>query len=173
MKLGNTSYDRLNAKTSLFIANYTEALQDASKLSDLTLSLLSSLVRESKDEAARAEELQDQGQVAGAYSSALLAWGYGRAIADAGEVLDALLFDSPDAALKLVADSRIVINKMYALVDSLKTFAPKSPSDASALMTAFANAIDAVSLVNFAEDEITAVADQLDAGTISSEDAVS
>ncbi len=173
VKLGNTSYDRLNAKTSLFIANYTEALQDASKLSDLTLSLLSSLVRESKDEAARAEELQDQGQVAGAYSSALLAWGYGRAIADAGEVLDALLFDSPDAALKLVADSRIVINKMYALVDSLKTFAPKSPSDASALMTAFANAIDAVSLVNFAEDEITAVADQLDAGTISSEDAVS
>lgn len=173
VKLGNTSYDRLNAKASLFLANYKESMQDASKLSDLTYSLLKSLYEYASDAAGRAEELLKQGQVAGAYTSALLAWGYGRSIASAGEVLDALLFDSPDAALKLVGDSRVVVDKVYALVDSLKTYAPKSPSDASALMNAFASAIDAVSLVNFAESQINTVAANLEGGKISNEDAVS
>lgn len=172
VKVGDVSYERLNAKTSLMLANYEEARADASRLSDFTQSLLASLATESLTAAKRAKELRDQGQVAGAFSSAILAWGYARAVGSTGEVLDAFLFESTDAALDLIDDSRVVTGKVDALIDVLKTFSPKSPSDASALMTAFANAIDALSLVSFADMEIDEVVAGLTAGTLTKDDAV-
>ncbi|MGA1363186.1 MAG: S16 family serine protease [Ilumatobacteraceae bacterium] len=172
VKLDGTSYDRIKAKTSLMLANYAETANDSKKLSDLTRGLLASLIQEAEDARSRAEDLLGQGQVAGAYSSAVLAWGYGRAVGATGEVIDAILFDSTDSAFSLVAGSRVVVDKVYALFDVLKTFAPKSPSDASALMTAFASAIDALSLVDFAETEINGVAARLESGDVSKDDAV-
>lgn len=173
VKLGDVSYERLNAKTSLMLANYEEARNKADKLSDFTKSLLESLGAEAVTAAERAGELKSQGQVAGAFNSAVLAWGYARAISATGEVLDAFLFESTDAAIDLIDDSRVVGGKVNALLDVLKTFAPRSPSDASALMTAFANAIDGLSLVNFAEDEIDAVVAALESGNMTRDDAVS
>jgi len=172
VKVGDVSYERLNAKTSLMLANYEEARADASRLSDFTQSLLASLATEALTAAKRAKELRDQGQVAGAFSSAILAWGYARAVGSTGEVLDAFLFESTDAALDLIDDSRVATGKVDALIDVLKTFSPKSPSDASALMTAFANAIDALSLVSFADMEIDEVVAGLTAGTLTRDDAV-
>jgi len=172
VKVGDVSYERLNAKTSLMLANYEEARADASRLSDFTQSLLASLATEALTAAKRAKELRDQGQVAGAFSSAILAWGYARAVGSTGEVLDAFLFESTDAALDLIDDSQVATGKVDALIDVLKTFSPKSPSDASALMTAFANAIDALSLVSFADMEIDEVVAGLTAGTLTKDDAV-
>ena len=172
-KLGDVSYERLSAKTSLMLANYEEARSEAARLSDFTKSLLESLGTEAVTAAERAAELKGQGQVAGAFNSAVLAWGYARAIGAAGEVLDAFLFESTDSAIQLIEDSRVVNGKVMALLDVLKTFAPKSPSDASALMTAFANAIDGLSLVSFAEDEIDGVIADLTAGKMTRDEAVS
>lgn len=173
VKLGDVSYERLSAKTSLMLANYEEARSEVAKLSDFTKSLLESLGTEAVTAAERAAELKGQGQVAGAFNSAVLAWGYARAIGAAGEVLDAFLFESTDSAIQLIDDSRVVDGKVLALLDVLKTFAPKSPSDASALMTAFANAIDGLSLVNFAEKEIEEVVAALESGSMTRDDAVS
>lgn len=173
VKLGDVSYERLGAKTSLMLANYEEARNDASKLSDFTKSLLETLAVDAVTAKDRAAELKNQGQVAGAFNSAVLAWGYARSVASTGEVLDAFLFDSTDAAIQLIDDSRVVSGKVNALLDVLKTFTPRSPSDASALMTAFANAIDGLSLVAFAEDGIDAVVADLNAGKMTREDAVS
>lgn len=172
VKLGNASYERLNAKTSLMLANYEEARSKAAKISDFSQSLLETLGAEAVTAADRASELRSQGQVAGAFTSAVLAWGYARAVGATGEVLDAVLFESTDAAIEMIDDSRVVIDKVNALMDVLKTFTPKSPSDASALMTAFANAIDGLSLVSFAEDQINEVVGAMSDGSLTKDEAV-
>lgn len=173
VKLGNASYERLSAKTDLMLANYEESLRDALRMTDFAQALLGSLVTEATTEADRANELKKQGLVAGAFTSAVAAWGYARAIATTGEVLDAFVFDSTDSAISRINDSNVVNDKVIALMDNLKTFTPKSPSDATALMTAFANAIDALSLTSFAADKINLVKDRYSAGEITKDGAVS
>lgn len=173
VKLGDTSYERLSAKTQLMLANYEESLRDASRLTDFAQALLASLLTEATNEAKRAEDLKKQGLVAGAFTAAVAAWGYARAVASSGEVLDSFFFDSSDSAISRINDSNVVNDKVIALMDNLKTFSPKSPSDATALMTAFANAIDALSLTSFAADKINLVKDRYAAGEITKDGAVS
>lgn len=173
VKLSDTSYERLSAKTALMLANYEESLRDTARLTDFAQSLLGSLLTQATSEAERANELKQQGLVAGAFTSAIAAWGYARAIAATGEVLDSFVFDSTDSAISRINDSNVVNDKVIALMDNLKTFSPKSPSDATALMTAFANAIDALSLTTFAADKINLVKDRYAAGEITKDGAVS
>lgn len=171
-KLSNASYDRLVAKTNLMLTNYKESLNDISKVSDFTQSLLKDLLDMADESASRAKSLLDQGLAAGAFTSSIEAWGYARAVASAGEVIDLFLFESNDSAISRIAASELVYDKTVALIDNLKTFEPKSPSDASALMTAFANSIDALSLNDFAEQKISSVKNDFEAGSLSKSDAV-
>lgn len=173
VKLGNVTYDRLIAKTKMMLANYDESVSDVKNLSDLTLTLVKPLISEMTAAAGRARTLVDQGLAAGAFTKSIEAWGFARATAATGEVIDKLLFESADSALDRVGQSTVVEQKVMSLFDNLKTFEPKTPSDASALMTAFANSIDALSLNEFASTEIKAVVAKYEAGDLSKNDLVS
>lgn len=173
VKLGNVTYDRLIAKTKMMLANYDESVSDVKNLSDLTLTLVKPLISEMTAAAGRARTLVDQGLAAGAFTKSIEAWGFARATAATGEVIDKLLFESADSALARVGQSTVVEQKVMSLFDNLKTFEPKTPSDASALMTAFANSIDALSLNEFASTEIKAVVAKYEAGDLSKNDLVS
>lgn len=172
VKLGNVTYDRLIAKTRMMLANYDESVSDVKNLSDFTLTLVKPLITEMTAAAERADTLVDQGLAAGAFTKSIEAWGFARATAATGEVIDRLLFESADSALDGIDQSQLVEQKVSSLFDNLKTFEPKTPSDASALMTAFANSIDALSLNEFASMEVKAVVAKYEAGELSKTDLV-
>ena len=173
VKLGNVTYDRLVAKTNMMLANYSESVSKVKGLSDLTLSLVEPLISEMAAAAERAGTLLDQGLAAGAFTKSIEAWGFARATAATGEVIDKVLFESVESALDRIDQSTVVEQKVTSLFDNLKTFEPRTPSDASALMTAFANSIDALSLKDFANAEIDSVVKRFSAGELSKDDLVS
>jgi hypothetical protein len=156
-RLNSTAYDRLKAKADGALATYQQAAGSINALDPSIQHALSAIIEQSQTLAGRATNLERQGLQAGAFNYAWQAAAYANAAAKTGEAIQVLFVQGTDAFLSKIDSSAAIQGQVNALLESLKTFTPKTVSDASGLMFAYANAFDALSASIFATNGINAV----------------
>jgi uncharacterized protein len=170
--LDETAYTRLKAEADSFLAQFNQSASSFASLDPSVQDLLADLLNEAQTQADRAADLQRQGLQAGAFSAAAQAAAMGAAASTAGEATQILLTQGVDAFLARVGSSQAIEGQVYALLDTLKTFTPKTVSDASSLMSAYAIALDSLSVTQFAGNQMDAVIGQIADGSVAAEDAL-
>jgi hypothetical protein len=88
------------------------------------------------------------------------------AAAVSGQGVQILLTQGIDPFLARIESSQAIEGEVYALFDTLKTFEPRTVSDAASLMSAYAIALDSLSVSSFASDELSSTAGQIRSGEI-------
>jgi hypothetical protein len=171
-KLDDKAYTRLKAKADEFLAKYDGADAAFGALDPSIQNLLTDLAKLASDSRSRAVDLGTQGLQAGAFSKALEASAYANAAVATGEAIQVLLTSGIDAYLAKVGQSQALQSEVYAFLDLLKTFEPKTVSDASGLMAAYSAAIDALTVANFATNQVDSIGKSVSDGTLAVSDAV-
>ncbi len=151
--------DRVEAAVTKWLARYDEAEAKFAALGPEAQSSLGSLFDDAATSADKARSLSDQGLAAGAYSAAVQAAALGSAAVTIGDSFQTLLTQGIDAFAAELGSGDAVVAESQALVDKLGGFQPESVSDASALIGAYTNAVDAVSLSLLGDDLLTRPAD--------------
>jgi hypothetical protein len=170
-QLTKNTYDRLAAKSQSFLADYQAAVSNFGTLNEITQAFFGFLLEEAGYAADRSANLQRQGLSAGAFTQAAVAAVLAEASESSARAFEVLIFQSPEAFFNQVAGTQAVEGKLNSLFGTLKTFTPKTVSDASALMNAYATAFDAFAYTLFASNQLRAIGDAFFAGQISAEDA--
>ncbi|HTD50636.1 MAG TPA: hypothetical protein VK771_08550, partial [Acidimicrobiia bacterium] len=98
----------------------------------------------------QAETLATQGSQAGAFQAAVSAAALMNAITRTGQALPVLLAQGTLPFVSRVTAGASINGQVRGLVAKLNTFTPQSVSDAGALISAYSNAIDALSLSSIA-----------------------
>lgn len=157
--------DRLKAKVKDWLAQYQSSVSDFSSLSPDMQSNLADLMSQASEAADTASKLSDNDLPAGAYSSALEAAALANAAVKTGEALQ--IYDPADTApfIAKIESSAALSGRVEGLFDELKSFRPKTVTDSAALIDAFSNAIDALSLSGYADNLLSQVQDAPDEET--------
>jgi hypothetical protein len=163
-RLAATAYDRLKAKADGALALYQQAVGSINALDPSIQDLLSAVIDQAATLADRASNLERQGLQAGAFNIAWQAAAYANATAKTGEAIQVLFVQGVDAFLAKIDSSAAIRGQVDSLLQSLKTFTPKTVSDASGLMFAYANGFDALSASIFASNGINAVVQDIQNG---------
>jgi hypothetical protein len=171
-KLDDKAYARLKAKADEFMAKYDGASAAFGSLDPSIQNLLGDLASLAQTTGDRARELSTQGLQAGAFTKAIEASAYANATVATGEAIQVLLTSGIDAFLAKVGQSQAIQSEVFAFFDLLKTFEPKTVSDASGLMAAYAAAIDALTVAQFASGQVDAIGQSVSSGSLSITDAV-
>ena len=150
-QLNSGAYEKLRAKVETWTAKYDAALSDFKALSPTVQQDLNPYASAALVEEVRARDLTKAGQQAGAFSAAVNAAALMRAVVQTGGAFPTLLSDGAPPFVSKIKASEQIQGEISGLVDSLKTFTPRTVTEASALLAAYSNAIDAVSLVQYAE----------------------
>jgi hypothetical protein len=158
VKLDEQTYQKLKAKTETWLAKYQQAAENFRSLAPEIQNALKATAQQADATAQQAKKLSDEGLQAGAFQKAIFAAALANAAATAGQQAQVLATQGADAFISRVRGSASVSGQVSGLVDELNTFQPQSVSDAGALVAAFANAIDAVSLSVFADNLLNAKA---------------
>jgi hypothetical protein len=174
VRLDDTAYTRIKAKADSALASFQQAAGRYNALDPAIQGLdeFSALAQEASDLADRARNLETQGLQAGAFQSASQANVLAAALTSAGEALQVYLTQGPDAFFSRVGSSQALQGQVFSLLDTLKTFTPKTVSDASGLMSAYANAFDALSVAQFGQNQIDAIVQGVRNGDMTTDDAV-
>jgi uncharacterized protein len=171
-RLDEKTYTRLKAKADEFLAKYQESTNAFLALDPSIQDPLNDLALQAQDSADRAANLENQGLQGGAFTAASQAAALMDAAAGAGQALQILSTQGIDPFLTRVGQSEAIKGQVFAFFDSLKTFEPKTVSDASSLMQAYAAALDSLSIANFAGNQIDNVGAAVNNGQITLEDAI-
>jgi uncharacterized protein len=83
-----------------------------------------------------------------------------------GEALQVYFVQGIDAFFARLDASLAVGGQVDALLAQLKTYEPRTVSDASTLMSTYATAFDALAIAQFAQGQLNSIAQQLEQGTI-------
>jgi uncharacterized protein len=150
-QLDSSAYGKLRAKVETWTAKYDAALSDFKALSPTVQQDLNPYASAALVEEVRARDLTRAGQQAGAFSAAVNAAALMRSVVQAGGAFSSLLSDGAQAFVTKIKGSAQIQGEISGLVDSLKTFTPHTVTEASALLAAYSNAIDAASLVQYAQ----------------------
>ena len=133
---------------------------------------LSSLATSAQQSADQAADLQRQGLQAGAFSAATQAAVYANAADKVGEALQVYLTQGAGPFFDRVNSSLALSGQVDALLDQLKTYDPQTVSDASALMTAYASAIDAFAVSIFASNQMSTIEKEVQNNQLTSDQIV-
>lgn len=155
VKLDNQTYARLKAKTESWLAKFDKSVGDFNSLDPTVQDQLKTIADQGNTYEATAVKLKDEGLEAGAYQNAVLAAMFGNAAVTTGQQVALLLTQGIEAYASKVRASASISGQIQALVDDLKTFTPKTVSDGAALISAYSNAVDAISLSDFADSLLT------------------
>jgi uncharacterized protein len=160
VKLDEATYQKLRAKTETWLAKYDRADNEFATLSSAIRndSVIQSIASSAVDAHDQAQKLTDGGLQAGAFNKALQAYALANAAVTVGESLQVLLTQGVDEFVSQIKASATISDRVDALVDELKTFQPQSLSDAAALVAAYGNAVDAVTLSVFGQNQLDAEA---------------
>ncbi len=160
VKLDEPTYQKLKAKTEAWLANYDKAANEYETLPSQVrnTTLLSSIVSAASDAHDQAKKLTDGGLQAGAFNKAVEAYALANAAVNTGQSLTLLLTQTVSKFVSKIKASATISDKVNALVDELKTFQPQSLSDAAALIAAYGQTVDAVTLSVFGQRQLDAKA---------------
>lgn len=151
-ELSEDTYSAIKAKVKAQLADFQSSAGQFNSLDPTIRDQLASIAQQGQDAAERASKLSDQGLQAGAYSYALRAAALANAAVKTGQAVQILLTQGVGPFVAQVNSSAALQGKVEALIDDLKSFKPKSVSDASALIEAYGNAIDALSLSSYSKN---------------------
>ncbi len=158
VSLDNQAYDKLKAKAESWLAKFQTAAGSFNSLDPSMQQNLQSIANDANTAQQQAKKLSDEGLQAGAFQKAVEAAGLANAAVQTGQALQIYLTQGADAFVAKVKGSQSVGDQVKGLVDEFKTFQPQSVSDAAALIGAYGNAIDAISLSQFGENQFNAKA---------------
>src|SRR5262249_38831611 len=119
---------------------------------------LQGIAQAADDANAQAKKLSANGLQAGAFSKAIQAAALANAAAKTGAQIQVLATQGVDAFIAKIKASESISGAVSGLVDTLKTIQPKTVADAGALVGAYGNAVDAVSLSVFGDNLFNAKA---------------
>jgi uncharacterized protein len=162
VRLNGDDYRQIKAKVKAQLADFQASAGEFNSLAPAIQNSLTDITSSANDSHTQAQKLTDEGLQAGAYNQALAAAGYANAAVKTGQLLQIFLTQGADAFTEQVKASTAIDGKVEALVDQLKAFHPKTVSDASDLISAYSNTIDAISLSNYAENVLTAAGQETD-----------
>lgn len=171
-RLDSKVYDRLQAQTSAALSQFQQSAGVFNSLDPSVKEMLGALATQAQDAADKASNLQRQGLQAGAFSAATQAAVFLNAAVKVGEALQVYLTQGPDPFFARVDASLAVGGEVDSLLAQLKTYEPTTVSDASSLMNTYASAIDALAVAVFAQNQLSAIKQQYEAGQITGEDVV-
>lgn len=149
-ELSERTYRAIKAKVKGQLADFEAAAAEFNSLDPMIQETLLSLAQQGQEAAERASSLSDEGLQAGAYVEALEAAALVNAAAKTGQSLQVLLIQGVDPFVAQIQASAAIEGRVEALVDDLSNFKPKTVSDAAALIDAYSNAVDALSLTSYA-----------------------
>ena len=168
VKLDNQTYARLKAKAEGWLAKYDRSVGEFHSL-DPSIQAdadLQSIATQADTFQATAVKLKNEGLEAGAYQNAVLAAMFANAAVTTGQQVNLLLTQGIQAYASAVRASASISGQIQALVDDLKTFTPKTVSDSAALISAYTDAVDAISLSDFADSLLTDAGNATDPATV-------
>ncbi len=172
VRLSNVAYDRLKAKVSEFVAKYEGVAAKFGQLPTSIAERFLDVAKETDDLANRAVELSNQGLQAGAYSLIMTAYGQLSALVFSGEAVELFISDGISGLNSKIDEARSIDTQVIAFLDNLKTYDPKTVSEAASLMNAYGGIFDAFSLSGIALGEINAISNAFNEGRLELGDAV-
>ncbi len=157
VSLSERAYQNLKAKADENIAQVKSDAANINVLPSTIRSALSSTLQQAQSEVTQANKLETEGLQAGAFNSAAQAALSSSAALKTGTLLETY-FTKGAAAFVTQLNGSVAINeKLTALFETLKAFAPASISDVSALIAAYANGTDALSLSNYGDNVLSTI----------------
>ncbi len=163
VRLSNDDYRQIKARVKGQLADFSASAGQFNSLAPEIQGELTSITSSANQAHKRAQDLTDNGLQAGAYSQAIQAAAFANAAVKTGQLLQVFLTQGADAFSQQVKASVAVSGKVEALVDQLKAYKPKTVSDASNLIDAYSNTIDAVSFSSYAANLLKAAGQESDA----------
>ncbi len=152
VKLDEPTYQKLKAKVETWFAKYDSSVSDFSSLASSIRNDLKSILVQAQTADSQAVKLSKEGLQAGAFSKAVEAAAFANAVEQTGSQLQVLLTQGVRPFVAKIEASQSITGEINGLVDTLKTFKPRTVSDAGALAAAYGDAVDAVSLSIFAQN---------------------
>lgn len=172
VRLSNVAYDRLKAKVTEFVAKYEGMAAKFGQLPQSIAERFLDVARDTDDLANRAVELSNQGLQAGAYSLIMSAYGQLSSLVFSGEAVELFISDGISGLNTKIDEARAIDTQVIAFLDNLKTYDPKTVSEAASLMNAYGGIFDAFSLSGIALGEINAISNAFNEGRLDVGDAV-
>jgi uncharacterized protein len=152
VKLDEATYQKLKAKVETWLARYDHSISDFSSLASPIRNDLQGIISDAQSAHTQAVKLNNEGLQAGAFSKAVEAAAFANAAEATGSQLQVLLTQGVSPFVAKIKASQSITGEINGLVDTLKTFKPRTVSDAGALVEAYGDAVDAVSLSTFAQN---------------------
>jgi hypothetical protein len=150
-RLDADAYAKIGLKVTSWLAKYQASANDFQGLAPEVRQDLQAYANAAGQDRQQAQKLAQSGSQAGAFQAAVSAVALMNAIAQIGQSLQVLLAQGPGPFVTRIKASQSITGRVEALVAKLNAFKPKSASDAGALISAYGNAIDALSLATFAD----------------------
>jgi uncharacterized protein len=160
VKLDEATYQKLQAKVQTWLAKYDSSLSDIDSLDPTIKDALQGFTDLATSTRTQAKKLSNEGLQAGAFSKAVEAAAYANAASRTGQQLQILLSQGVSAFVKKIEASQSIKGQISGLVNSLKTFQPRTVSDAGALADAYGLAVDALSLSAFGQNLLDSTSGQ-------------
>ncbi len=175
VELSEEAYQRIKAKVDDWLAKFSQSAGEFDSLPNLIQQALSSTANDAQSEANRARNLEKQGLEAGAFEHAVEAAGLANAIVKGGRLLQVYLTQGVSKFEAQLQSSTAINGRVQSLFDELKTFTPSTVADAAALIDTYSQAIDALSLSDYATSilkNIRSASNDTEAVTIATEGAL-
>ncbi|WP_245865289.1 S16 family serine protease [Rhodococcoides kyotonense] len=166
-RLDNRAYDKIDAQFTAAMGRYDAALVQLNSLNVAIARTMTStgLPDSAAKSAERARDLQRQGLAAGALVTALEAAAVMEAAYAVGNSVTPLLTQGPDGLSAFVTQATNTgpaEAAFFSFLDSLATFEPKTLTDVEAIVNAYAGTFDALTILDFAVNELEAMQDRMD-----------
>lgn len=165
VRLDDKTYDRLKAKVKGMTSESTQAFAEFQTLDPQIQDAMNPVVVQANAAAEEAGKLSENGLQAGAFISSLEAAAFMQAALQTGRALEVYFTQGVDAFVSQIQGSQQLSLKVEAAVDELKTFEPRTVADAAALIDAYSNVLDAVSLSTYGDNVLAQVSQAPDEDT--------
>jgi len=149
-RLGALAYTHIGSTVATWLAKYQTSATDFQSLAPDVRQDLQSYANVAARNHQQAETLAKQGSQAGAFQAAVSAAALMNAITLTGQALPVLFAQGIGPFVSRVTADVSIKGQVAGVVAKLNAFTPRSVSDAGALISAYSNAIDALSLSSVA-----------------------
>lgn len=163
-------YAKFRSEADTMLANYDRARAEFGALDPAVQEFAGALAQEADAYAQRARDLQTQGLQGGGFFEASQASMLMQATTSAYQTIQSLLTSGGDAIGAKLQAAQTTESEFVAFLDSLGTYTPGTLSDAEALITAYGNAFDACSVLQYATGALQRIADTITAAGYTSID---
>jgi uncharacterized protein len=165
-----SGYAKFRSEADSMLASYDRAASEFASLDPTVQSFAGTLPAEAAELAQRARDLQTQGLQGGGFFEASNASMLMSATTSAFRTVQDLVLTGGTSIDASLSAAQTAEGEFLAFLDSLGTYQPDTLSDAEALITAYGNAFDAYSMLQYAIGALQNIADTIAAAGYTSFD---